>query len=191
MEVRHSNINHNQQQQHDDGGPKDYSRLYIEERQPPMPSSRSHHNIITNHPTIKHKLGPFQMDGACHPLKHRELDLREVVLKLQDHITQANSHAKDALSQHYTSFVKAKRPKYKVMIEYPKVSNQEDVVYAIRIHVNSLHAVKDKLPRRGNYRYFFKTSSCLEEIESDDAPVPIYAEKDGYKQIFLHLFERY
>lgn len=171
-----------------DEGPKDYSRLYTEERPPPIPSGRGGQSN-----RLHQKLALLQMDGASQALKHRELDLKEVVSKLQNHITSCNSHAKEALSEHYTSFVGAKHAKYRVLIKYPNSissSNKGDEVYAVRVHSNTLRAVREKLPRRGNFRYFFRTHNCLEEIESDDTPVPIYTEKEGYKQIHVHLFDR-
>lgn len=169
-----------------DEGPKDYSLLYNDERPPPIPTGRA-----TN--KLHQKLVSLQMDGASQGLRHRELDLKEVVSKLQNHkITLCNSHAKDALSEHYTSFVGSKNnAKFRVLIKYPSNSaSKADEIYAVRVHTNTLRAIRDKLPRRGNYRYFFRTHNCLEEVELDDSPVPVYTEKEGYKQINVHLFER-
>lgn len=162
-----------------DERPKDYSQVYTDDFTP-IASSRNHRpqKLIGS------------LDGASHALKHREkIDLREVVLKLKN-LPECQSDANYALSEHYKlCFVKPKNVmNYRVLIKYPVINNKADEIYAVRINQNTLKAVKDKLPKPGNFRFFFKTPNCLEEIESDDSTVPIYNESNGIKQIQVFLF---
>lgn len=149
---------------------------------PPVPSSRGR---------------PYKsLDGSFMQPKHREQssvnkDLLQVVAKLEN-LSKENhrAYAMDSLLKHYSSFVnrrksnQAEQSGYRVYIQY---SDEKDT-YVVRVEKNTLKAVRDKLPKRGNYRYFFKRrENTCEEVEFDDATVPFY-ERDGSKQIYCQVF---
>lgn len=189
-----------------DESPKDYSRLYIERQPPPpVPSHRArpplpqqppnHHLHNHNQQQQQHvKSATASMDGAFQPLKHREQNkqaLRDIILKLHNPPESCQLDASRVLNEHYKlCFQKQKLNDYRVLIRYPSVNNKPSETFAVKVESNTLRSIKGKLPIRGNYRFFFKTKNCLEEVESEDSKVPIYNERDGIKQIQLHLFER-
>lgn len=157
-----------------DGRPKDYSSLYCEDK-PPVPSTRGR---------------PYKsLDGSFVPQKHREqLDLRQVVAKLENLPKDCHSvYAMDTLNKHYSNvFVNRRKAGFKVYINYC----EEKDTYVVRTENNTLRAVKDKLPKRGNHRYFFKQlDNTCEEVELEDSIVP-YHEKDGSRQIYCQVFPR-
>lgn len=142
---------------------KDYSRLYSEEKPIRLEQQVVHReNRINNSSKV--------------------IDFKELVQKLT--VLEQVDDASNELSKHYTSFIKKKKTQVRVLIKYPSSEN----VYAVRIGSDSLTlgSVKEKLPKVGNYRYFFKTKECFEEIESNESQVPMYNEN----LIQLHLFER-
>lgn len=148
---------------------------------PPIPSSRGR---------------PYKtLDGSFVQPKHREQcvnkDLLQVVAKLES-LPKENhrAYAMDSLLNHYSSFVnrrksnQAEEAGFRVYIQY---SDEKDT-YVVRVHKNTLKAVRDKLPKRGNYRYFFKRrENTCEEVEFDEATVPFY-ERGGSKQIYCQVF---
>lgn len=159
-----------------DESPKDYSRLYSEERTQQLPAPQQQ-QVPKN----------FCMDGAPRALLYKEVDLRQVVLKLKN-LPEVRDDAEKVLSNHYNAFVERKQSSFRVVIKYPPTREE---IYVIKVNENTLKAIEAKLPIKGRYRFFFKvpgSGNCLEEIESPDARVPIFNERDGIKQIHLHLF---
>lgn len=186
--------------------PKDYSTLDYEDTfKPPVPPMRrtisphcnntinpSHH---ANNSINRGYQRPYiTLDGAksIKPTNESGLDLKLVVEKLQ-HLAQENrnAYAIDTLNKHYTSVFTSRRKSehndkqvFKAYIHY---ENEQDT-YVIRVNRNTLKAVRDKLPKRGNYRYFFKQlDNTHEEVESDESTVP-YHEKAESKHIYCQVF---
>lgn len=154
-----------------DGKPKNYSSMYREDK-PPIPSIR---------------IRPYKsLDGSHAPPKHHEqLDLRKVVAKLQN-LPRANhsAYAMDTLNKHYSSVFVNRKSSFKAYIKY----FDEKETYQVTIATNCLRAVKDKMPKKGDYRYFFRgEENVWEEIESDESQVP-YEEKGNAKQIICQVF---
>lgn len=137
-----------------------------------------------------HKLDRF--DGCPSVPKHREqLDLAMLVAKLKQLPKEdSRAYAMGTLSEHYTSFTSRRRVDqkqrtgFRVCIQYL----DEKDTYIVRSEQSTLRAIKDKMPKRGNYRYFFRSlDSTYEELEFDDSPVP-YHDKDGRKQVYCQVF---
>lgn len=133
-----------------------------------------------------------RFDGRQVAPKHREqLDLAMVVAKLKQLPKEdSRAYAMGTLNEHYTSFTNRRRvdqnerTSFRVCIQY---SGEKDT-YVVRVNQNTLKAIKDKMPKRGNYRYFFRSRDLTcEELESDDSMVP-YHEKDGRKLIYCQVF---
>lgn len=135
------------------------------------------------------------LDGSHVAPKHREqqsIDLMKVVAKLQQ-LPKENhrAFAMDTLSKHYSSvFTNRKRHDqkeragFRVYIQY---SGEKDT-FVVRVEQNTLRAIRDKMPKRGNYRYFFRSQdSTCEEHEVDGSVVP-YHDRDGQKQIYCQVF---
>ena len=190
----------------DDELPKDYSSVYCEDSiKPPIPPMRRTTNTLASHtmmPTnhnhqnqhILHQKQAIWSDGARSHKRQCEstVDLRAVVAKLQN-LPQENhrAYAMDTLNKHYSSvFVNRRKSNqvsrggYKAYIQY----HDEKDTYVVRVERNTLKAVRDKLPKRGNYRYFFKQlDNTCEEVESDESTVPFH-EKDNSRQIYCQVF---
>lgn len=188
--------------------PKDYSSMYCEDNNslPSVITDNNHNTVssgtITNHHYVQYLKPPVpstrarpykSMDGSFVQPKHREqsIDLLQVVAKLES-LPKENhrAYAMESLHKHYSSFVnrrksnQAERAGYRAYIQY----HDEKDTYVVRVENNTLKAVRDKLPKRGNYRYFFKRlGNTCEEVEFDEALVPLY-EKDGLKQIYCQVF---
>lgn len=156
-----------------DGLPKDYSSVYREDEKP-VPSARPHKALDGSHVLHRHR---------------EQLDLRQVVAKLQNLATENHSaYAMDTLNKHYSSvFVNRKPSNFKAYIKYP----DERETYVVRLNNNTLRDIKDKLPKKGNFRYFFRgEENVCEEVESDSSDVP-YEEKGNIQQIYCQLFPMY
>lgn len=154
---------------------KDYSKVYCEDR-PPLPPMRR---------TVSSK--PWGESDGVRAKPHREtpVDLQAVVEKLRN-LPSQRQYALDSMNQHFSSvFTERRKPSiFKAYINY----REDKETYVVRVERNTLRTIKSKLPRRGNYRYFFKQpDSTCEEFESDDAAVP-YIEKDGQRQIYCQVF---
>lgn len=173
--------------------PRDYSKVYFEDR-PPLPPMR--HSIATAAATATTTTSkPWgESDGVRTTKTHREtsVDLQAVVAKLKN-LPEQRKYALDTMNQHFSSVFAERRnaerrkspPNYKAYINY----RDDNETYVVRVVHNTLKTIKSKLPRRGNYRYFFKNQldNTCEEFESDDATVP-YIEKDGQRQIYCQVF---
>lgn len=137
------------------------------------------------------------LDGSHATPYHREqsVDLMKVVAKLNQ-LPKDNHHAyaMDTLNKHFsTVFTNRRRFNdqkeqqkigFRVYIQY---SGEKDT-FVVRAEQNTLKAIRDKMPKRGNYRYFFRSrDSTCEELEFDESTVP-YHEKDGQKQIYCQVF---
>lgn len=193
--------------------PKDYSSVYCEDiMRPPIPPMRrvtnttatntmlmnhnSNNNINRhhNHNNQSHQTQAKWSDGANANKRQCEstVDLRAVVAKLQN-LPQENhrAYAMDTLNKHYSSVFtnrrrsdKVEKAGFKAYIQY----FDEKDTYVVRVERNTLKAVRDKLPKRGDYRYFFKQlDNTCEEVESDGSFVPFH-EKDGSRQIYCQVF---
>lgn len=167
---------------------------------PPLPTTR----LRSSHATIKgeHIQKP-PLDGMAIREVNREsaiknfysiqngrptIDLDQLSAKLQ--VLSAEKIANKALNEHYSSYTERKkhdkleRANYKVYIQY----SDDHTTFVVRVDRPTLKAVKDKLPKRGNYRYFFRINDkTSEEFEYDGATVPFH-EKDNQKQIYCKLF---
>lgn len=135
--------------------------------------------------------GSLQKRGQEPPV-----DLRLVVSKLEQF--KKADHSADALrtlNEHYSTVFKQTRNSnetrqqfkcnYRVCVKY---HNEKDI-YVIHIHHNTLKAVRNKLPIRGEFRYFFRDQDNQNvEIESDDAKLPIH-DSEGRKQIYCQVFK--
>lgn len=140
---------------------------------------------------MKHSI---TLDGAksIRPTSECTVDLRAVAAKLQN-LPQENrsAYAIDTLNKHYSSVFTNRRksdhldsPIFKAYIQY----FDEKDTYVVRVNRNTLGAVRDKLPKRGNYRYFFKQlDDTCEEVELDESTVP-YHEKAESKHIYCQVF---
>lgn len=133
-----------------------------------------------------------RFDGCQAAPKHREqLDLAMLVAKLKQLPKEdSRAYAMGTLSEHYTSFTSRRkvdqieRAGFKVYIQYL----DEKDTYIVRSEQSTLRAIKDKMPMRGNYRYFFRSlDSTYEELEFDDSLVP-YHDKDGLKHVYCQVF---
>lgn len=185
--------------------PKDYSSMYCEDNNTLPAVISINRNTVSNNtrnnhqdvqllkPPIPSTRGrPYKtLDGSFVQPKHREqsIDLLQVVAKLES-LPKENhqAYAMDSLHKHYSSFVNRRKSStqagYKVYIQY----TDEKDTFVVRVEKNTLKAVRDKMPKRGNYRYFFKRlENTCEEVEFDEATVPFY-EKDGSKQIYCQVF---
>lgn len=161
-------------------------------------------NLKTDHQLTKtYQKPPIQLDGARSlkvPESDLTVDLRAVVAKLQNH-SQGNhrAYAMDTLSKHYSSVFNSRRKSslassdqssaktktaLKAFIQY---FDQKDT-YVVRVEKATLRSVRDKLPKRGNYRFFFKQlDNTCEEIEQDESIVPVH-EKGDSKYIYCQVF---
>lgn len=170
------------------------------------PNSINHSNITSstnsgtnNKPPVPSTRGRTykSLDGSFVPPKHREqtVDSQQVAAKLGAHLAKENNsaYAIDTLNKHYSSVFVAGRKtdrsrseaEFKVYIQY---FNEKETTYVVKVDRNTLKAVRNKLPKRGNFRFFFKQSDgTCEEVESDDAFVPFH-EKESSKQIYCQLF---
>lgn len=186
----------------DDEHPKDYSALYSED------SSRSLGLPLSNTcatPKIKNldisvrsntcRTKNYQkpvLDGA-RSFRRPESDLFSNVAKLQNHQQKDQcAYALETLSKHYSSVFSNRRKTdnkkealFKAFIQY----SEENDTYVVRVEKNTLRSVKDKLPKRGNYRFFFKQlDGTCEEIELDESIVPYHVKGESkyiYCQVFL------
>lgn len=178
---------------------------------PPMPFNRNSitasannkaNNLCPSVPTRMSTMRPTQnrntlksLDGSHVAPKHREqspIDLMQVVAKLEQ-LPKENhrAYAMDTLNKHYSSvFNNRKRPEFKERVGfrvYIQYSGEKDT-YVVKVERNTLRAIKDKMPKRGNYRYFFRSQdSTCEELEFDDSIVP-HHDVDGQKQIYCQVF---
>lgn len=160
--------------------PKNYSLVYGEDNGNMLVSS-------SNVPPTVSKIS--RLDGIAIAPRHPEqVDLRQVVQRLEG-LSKENhqAYAIDAVNKHYYSvFPSTMGPYYKVFIQYP----DEKETYVVRVSRNTLRAVKEKLPKKGHLRFFFKQADAThEEVESEDATVPFY-EKGGTKQIYCRVFPK-
>lgn len=128
------------------------------------------------------------------------VDLLAVCQKLQAH-QQHHIDASDTLSKHYSAvFSKTNesvpplprrrhvplQPQYKVYIQYHDIKD----TFVVRVQNNTLRDVLSRMPKRGNYRLFFKDSkNTCEEFEDLEAFVP-YHEDGGIRKIYCHAFLR-
>lgn len=158
-----------------------------------------HHHQHQHHQSTKAYQKPsIQLDGA-RSVKVPEADLtvefRAAAAKLQNH--SRNNHrayAMDTLSKHYSSVFNSRRKgsdqvarngaSLKAFIQY---SDQKET-YVVRVDKATLRSVRDKLPKRGNYRFFFKQlDNTCEEIERDESIVPVHSKGDS-KYIYCQVF---
>lgn len=156
-----------------DGPPKDYSRMYSEDS-----NDAIHKRLDGAHQA------PKQVREQA-GLNNQSVDLQKVVAKLNQLPREDHSvYARDTLRNHYSSVFIRRRRDYKVHIQY----FVEGQTYVVRTSQNTLAAVREKMPIRGNYRYFFRLhENTCEEIESNESKVP-YHEKDGQKLIYCQVF---
>jgi len=177
-----------------DGIPKDYSVMFCEDSNKISASPNMNATINLPIPSTRGRAPYKTLDGSFVPPKHREqtVDLRQVVAKLENLPKENHSaYAMDTLNKHYSSvFVNRRKSNqvsrggYKAYIQY----HDEKDTYVVRVERNTLKAVRDKLPKRGNYRYFFKQlDNTCEEVESDESTVPFH-EKDNSRQIYCQVF---
>lgn len=151
-------------------------------------------NMTNNNNTIANKM----WDGSMPNKRNQEMpvDLRYVCCKLEQF--KKADHSADALrtlNEHYSTVFKQSRSSngsrsqvkcnFRVCIKY---FNEKDI-YVIHIHQNTLKAVRNKLPIRGEFRYFFRDQDNQNvEIESDDSKLPIH-DNEGRKQIYCQVFK--
>lgn len=162
--------------------------------------NQNHHHQQQHLESIQSKLKT--LDGGFIAPKHREkatVDLRKVVEKLNLYSKEndVNAHSMDTLNHHYSSVfrnrrrtmsteqsVKEKRA-YRVFIQY----SGEKETYVVKVDQNNLKSIKNKMPIKGNYRYFFRSRDDItcEELEYDSSIVP-YHDKDNQKHIYCQVF---
>lgn len=160
-----------------DGKPKDYSTLdgcYIPRRHKELPLINNNNNVAGHNNSNK-----------CIS-STTTLDLRAVVRKLEAHKSSHKSHHIDAmktLSKHYSDVFK-QPPQYKVYIQYHDIKE----TFIIKIRENTLGNVLASMPKRGQYRLFFKDlKNTCEELTDPRSLVPFH-EKDDFRNIYCHAF---
>lgn len=138
------------------------------------------------------------LDGSCAPPQYREsykIDLNLVAERLKS----IDSLSRNTLTEHYYTVFPRRgnilthenqpnnenRDNYRVYIEY---SGEKDT-YVVKVNHNSLKAIKNKMPVKGHYRYFFRSceDTTYDELESDTSIVP-YHDKDGQRHIYCRVF---
>lgn len=166
-----------------DGPPKDYSKLYTEDgsRRPALPP-------------IPRSSAP-EMDGCRQPVRRNEaaIDLQAVVDRLNCLSKEScKTAARNTLTSHYNNIMSARRlvqdkPEFRAHIQY--CDDQDQPKYIVQTRCNTLSAVKDRLPKIGNYRYFFRQmDNTWEEYESENSTIPCFI-ANGQKQIYCRLFK--
>lgn len=157
-----------------DETPKDYSNIFCEDVKPPVPSLRGHNKQHRQFPILEGARSNKQIEST--------IDLREVVAKLQ---SLPRVYAMNTLNEHYSSY-RRKKSGFKAYVQY----YDEKDTYVVRVDSNTLKAIRDKLPKIGNYRYFFKQlDNTCEEVESENSLVP-YHEKEDSRMIYCHIFPK-
>lgn len=150
-----------------------------------------HNNTVKRQPQpqtqppqhLTNSIGPKTFDGRI-PTQKRESTLDTALLfaklkQLEDADRKSN-YAMHTLNEHYKTVFN-----YRVCIKY----HDDKYAYIVRVTQNTLKAVRDKLPIRGMYRYFFRGEDNEHiEIEDENAIVPYEDGKDGQKHIYCHVF---
>lgn len=134
-----------------------------------------------------------KLDGGFAPRRHREsggIDPNELVYRLHN-LSKEEHHmyAMDSLKQHYNSVFQKRRQRvaYKVYLTY--YTNGERETYIVRVERNRLRDVKNQLPIKGSFRFFFIHDNEAEEIEDEEVSLP-YCDKDGNLAIYCRLFPK-
>lgn len=160
-----------------DGQPKNFSKMFQERIKP--------------------------LDGSFEPPRHREFnhqnaaDFCNLVSAKLEAIALNNSSAEKEFGTNIVSTTtNKKRPAatidnafgFKLYVQYYDLKE----TFVLRIAMNDLRSIVERLPKKGNYRYFFKRiDNMCEEIESLQEEAPYFVNDQGVKQIFCQIFPGY